>query len=114
MASCRMCGRSSVGPPVDETVPDVAGSKTPADLAGVSLSRVLGSLSAGCFPSDPRDVGAGDADIGKLAIAEAAELAQARLIAAPRAEQSNEVGQHGSNPFPHCDIIRVRTSMVAR
>jgi hypothetical protein len=44
------------------------------------------ALSGGRFPGDPLNVRASNPDIGKLPIAEAAELAQAHVAPPPCAE----------------------------
>jgi hypothetical protein len=45
-------------------------------------------------PSYPLNVGAADADIGKLAVAQAGQLAQALVVALPLADKADKVGKH--------------------
>jgi hypothetical protein len=45
-------------------------------------------------PGYPLDIGAADADIGKLAVAQTGQLAQALVVALPLAYKADKVGKH--------------------
>src|SRR5690348_6739923 len=68
--------------------------KTPALQAGVSgrKKRGLGRRSVlRVLPGDVMNVGTRDADVGEVAVAQTAELAQALVVTAPGAEEIEEV-----------------------
>jgi hypothetical protein len=46
------------------------------------------------FPSDPRDVAAGDADIGELTVAEMGQFVHGNAIALPGLEEADDGQQH--------------------
>jgi hypothetical protein len=49
----------------------------------------------GGAPGEARDVRAADADIGKLAVAEAGQFAQAAVVVLPGLDEADDGGKHG-------------------
>jgi hypothetical protein len=49
----------------------------------------------GAVPGNPDDVGAADADVGKLAVAKARQFVQALVVAVPLVDEANNSGNHG-------------------
>jgi hypothetical protein len=47
-------------------------------------------------PGHPRDIGAADADVGKLAVAQARQFAQALIVTLPFLDEADECGKHDS------------------
>ena len=45
-------------------------------------------------PGHPMDVGAADADVGELAVAQPRQFGQAAVVALPLPDQANDVGKH--------------------
>ena len=45
-------------------------------------------------PCHPMDIGAADADVGQLAVAEARQFAQALVVALPLTDETDKVGKH--------------------
>jgi hypothetical protein len=76
---------------------NLAGIKTPATGAGVLevSRRELALLSV--VPRHPHDVGAADADIGKLAVAQAGQFVQAAVVAVPGTDQTDKIGKHSGS-----------------
>jgi hypothetical protein len=76
--------------------------KTPARGAGAFQAIGSGLAAMGGIPGDPMDIGAADADVGKLAIAETRKFGQALVVTLPLPDQADKVGKHNglflSNP----------------
>src|ERR1700741_1490762 len=77
--------------------PRPAKSKTPAMVAGVNRpNQGTSELTAmRGVPGNARNIGAADADVGKLAVAQARQFVQALVIALPLLDEADECGKHG-------------------
>jgi hypothetical protein len=70
--------------------------KTPATGAGVCGPTIeVGLALMRGAPGHALNVGAADANIGKLAVAKAVQFAQASVIALPFLDEADEGGKHG-------------------
>ena len=70
-------------------------AKRPRDFAGViHLCGRVGLLTVCGIPRDPRNIGAADANVGKLAVAQARQFVQALVIALPLLDEADECGKH--------------------
>lgn len=76
-------------------------------------------IAVGGSPSDARDIRSADADIGKLAIAQAGKLAQALVVTFPLLDKADDCSKHGvllsfsSGRLPGYDF-RVKIGMFRR
>jgi hypothetical protein len=85
------------------------------DAGAYDIIQGLPSLAMlGSAPGQARNVRAADADIGKLAVAEAVQFAQAAIVVLPGLDEADDGGKHGVLFLSMTRLGRFKPSPVNR